>query len=117
MQDDWIRELEIELSASKAELEERLYRIGQSHRRPLETDSKERATQLENQEVVDALGNETRKELAQVTAALAKIRSGDFGFCEECGEEIGRERLLAYPHAKKCINCAELDDARRRLTN
>jgi len=116
MQDKWIRELEIELNASKAELEERLSRIRASHRRPLETDSKERATQLENREVVDALGNETRKELAQVTDALAKIRSGDFGICEECGEQIGRDRLLAYPHARKCIDCAELDDAKRRLT-
>lgn len=114
MQKDWIKELEVELSATKTMLEQRLARIHENHRRPLESDSKERATQLENQEVVDALGNEARAELEQVTAALAKIASGEFGSCEECGEEIARARLLAYPHAEKCIDCAELDDDMRR---
>lgn len=116
MQDDWIKELQIELTATKAELEQRLRRIHEHHRRPLESDSKEQATQLENQEVVDALGNEARLELKQVSLALAKIRDGEFGFCEECGDSIGRNRLLAYPHARKCIDCAELDEDMRRVT-
>lgn len=116
MQEDWVKELEIELAATKAELEQRLRRINENHRRPLDSDSKERATELENQEVVDALGNEARVELKQITSALAKIQSGKFGFCEECGEPIGRERLFAHPYAGKCIDCAELDDDMRRLS-
>lgn len=115
MPKQWVKELRIELTATKLELEGRLRRIKENHRRPLEIDSKERAMQLENQEVVDALGNEARLELQQITVALAKIDSGEFGFCEECGESIGRQRLLAFPRAMKCIDCAELDDDLRRL--
>jgi len=115
-QDNWLKKLAADLSGTKQELEQRLERISANHRRPLESDSKERATQLENQEVVDALGNEARIELEQIGAALAKIRAGEFGYCDECGDAINRERLLAYPHAEKCIDCAELDDDRRRLS-
>ena len=117
MQKGWIRTLEKELAKTKRELELRLARIEDNLRRPLETDSKERAMQLENQEVVDALGNETRAEIRKVSAALARIHAGEFGICAECGDDIGQERLLAYPHALKCIDCAELDDDIRRLAS
>jgi len=39
--------------------------------------------------------------------ALEKIKKGEYGSCEECGEDIGRKRLKAYPTAKYCIGCAE----------
>jgi len=39
--------------------------------------------------------------------ALAKIESGDYGYCEECGEDIGLKRLEIFPDAKCCIVCAE----------
>ena len=117
MQKGRIKALEKELVKTKRELELRLARIEDNIRRPLETDSKERAMQLENQEVVDALGNETRAELRKVSAALARINAGDFGICAECGDDIAQERLLAYPHALKCIDCAELDDEISRLAS
>ncbi len=108
--------LRIELQQQKAEFQQRLERIKANHRRPLETDSKERATQLENSEVVDALGNEAREELKHVTAALLRIDKGEFGICTDCGDEIGDQRLLAFPQAEKCIDCASLDEERERLT-
>ena len=108
--------LRIELQQQKAELLQRLERIKENHRRPLETDSKERATQLENSEVVDALGNEAREELQHVTAALLRIEKGEFGICTDCHDEIGEQRLLAFPQAEKCIECASLDEERERLT-
>lgn len=33
-----------------------------------------------------------------------------FGKCEECGEEIGLERLDALPHARLCIRCKEREE-------
>src|SRR6266581_4498056 len=38
-----------------------------------------------------------------------------FGKCEQCGEEIGFERLDALPHARLCIKCkAKEEDGKRR---
>lgn len=115
MLEHWLTNLRRELQRKKEELDQRLLRINENHRRPLESDSKERATQLENQEVVDALGNEARIELHQIASALKRIDDGRFGICEECGDQIARERLLACPHADKCIECASLDDEPRRF--
>jgi RNA polymerase-binding protein DksA len=33
-----------------------------------------------------------------------------FGKCEDCGEEIGLERLDALPHARLCIQCKEREE-------
>lgn len=48
-------------------------------------------------------------ELRDVEDALERIREGTYGVCIEGGEEIERERLEAYPAAKRC-----LDHERRR---
>ncbi|HEV8305908.1 MAG TPA: TraR/DksA C4-type zinc finger protein [Gemmatimonadales bacterium] len=38
-----------------------------------------------------------------------------FGKCEQCGEDIGFERLDALPHARLCIKCkAKEEDGKRR---
>lgn len=43
------------------------------------------------------------QELREVEAALERIREGTYGLCEDCGREIERERLEAYPTATRCI--------------
>ena len=35
----------------------------------------------------------------------------EFGSCEECGEDIGYERLDALPHTRLCIRCKELEES------
>lgn len=52
-------------------------------------------------------------ELADVEAALARVRSGRYGACIDCSAEIHRDRLLAYPAAKRCINCQTQHEHRR----
>lgn len=108
--------LQAELLQQKQVLEQRLARINENHRRPLDVDSKERAMQLENSEVVDALGNEAREELEQIAVALVRIQSGEYGSCVSCGDEIGEQRLVAFPQADKCIDCASLSEEQDRLT-
>jgi RNA polymerase-binding transcription factor DksA len=44
-------------------------------------------------------------KLKDVNDALDKIKSGTYGICENCGKEIGKERLLACPEAKTCLKC------------
>jgi DnaK suppressor protein len=100
------------LEEKKQELSGRLERITANLRRGYETDSKERAKQLEDSEVVDALGNEARLEVAKISAALRRIDIGKYGTCTECGLEIDGARLTAYPYADECIDCARLDEYR-----
>ena len=101
-----------ELLRKKDELTVRLERITANLRRGYEADSKERAKQLEDSEVVDALGNEARIELGKISAALSRIESGDFGTCTDCGSSIDQGRLEAYPYAIECIDCATMDEAK-----
>ncbi len=101
------------LLKKKEELTERLERITANLRRGYEADSKERAKQLEDSEVVDALGNEARLELKKITAALARMDSGQFGICLDCGTPIEEGRIKAYPYAIECIDCATLDERRK----
>lgn len=106
-------ELRETLLAKKAELTERLERIHANLRRGYEADSKERAKQFEDNEVVDALGNEAREEVKKITAALLRLDSGDYGLCVECGLPISDGRLQVYPYAEECIDCAEFEEMRR----
>ena len=114
MQNGRPQELRDQLVRKKDELSARLDRIHLNVRRPLDADSKERAKELEDQEVVDALGNEARAELAKVSDALERMAAGHYGVCIECSSTIGEKRLLAYPYAEECIDCATIDEQRRR---
>ena len=114
MHNGWPAELRDQLLQKKEELSSRLDRIHLNVRRPLHADSKERAKELEDQEVVDALGNEAREELAKVSDALERMDAGSYGLCCECGNPIGEKRLLAYPYAEECIDCATLGEERRK---
>jgi DnaK suppressor protein len=54
--------------------------------------------------------------LAKIEAALRKIEKGEYGACENCGEEIGLKRLEARPVAQLCIDCkAEQEKLERRM--
>jgi DnaK suppressor protein len=44
-------------------------------------------------------------ELAQVERAQQLVSGTEFGECQECGVEIGFQRLMAAPHATRCIAC------------
>jgi DnaK suppressor protein len=45
--------------------------------------------------------------LEKIDRALQKIEAGEFGVCEECGEEISVKRLEARPETTLCIRCKE----------
>lgn len=44
-------------------------------------------------------------EISGIQAALARVESGTYGFCVDCGEIIGFNRLQAYPSANRCLEC------------
>ena len=45
--------------------------------------------------------------LNRIDEALARLESGTFGFCTECGQEISERRLRALPFALRCKDCEE----------
>ncbi len=48
-----------------------------------------------------------RKVISKIDAALARIEDGSYGYCEETGEPIGLERLIARPIATLTIEAQE----------
>ena len=55
-----------------------------------------------------------RKLIKKIDEMMAKIDSGDYGFCDNCGVEIGLSRLEARPTATLCIDCKTLDEIREK---
>ncbi|MFV9644638.1 MAG: TraR/DksA family transcriptional regulator [Desulfobacterales bacterium] len=51
------------------------------------------------------------KLIVKIKTALEKLEEGDFGICEECGEEISEERLKVRPMAALCIKCKKKQEA------
>jgi len=61
---------------------------------------------LQQQEMAKASESQRSQQVARIDAALARIASGDFGFCLDCGEEIAAKRLAVDPATPLCIDCA-----------
>lgn len=55
-----------------------------------------------------------RKLIKKIDETIAKIDSGEYGFCDNCGIEIGLKRLEARPTAALCIDCKTLDEIREK---
>lgn len=92
------------------ELDDRLGKITDDVKHtdtPLNQDFSEQATETENDEVLDALGNAARDEVEKIKQAIFRIDAGTYGFCADCGEPIKKERLAVLPYANLCIRCAE----------
>lgn len=56
------------------------------------------------------------KLIIKIEKALAKIKQGDYGYCEKCGAEIGLMRLQVRPTATLCVDCKAIDEIRERQT-
>jgi DnaK suppressor protein len=50
----------------------------------------------------------------RLSEALDRLRSGDYGICQVCGEPISAGRLRAIPEVTTCVTCQ--DAAERRAT-
>lgn len=101
------------LEVRRQELAARLHavRADQSRtREPLSLDWADRATQRENDDVVDAIGSSVQTELSRIEAALHRIEVGTFGRCVSCGAPIEVARLCAIPYAERCSRCVTLDE-------
>jgi RNA polymerase-binding transcription factor DksA len=102
-----------EHDAIRTQLEVRLTRllrragtIEEDLKQPHDRDWQERATEVENDEVLEGLDEMTRGEIRDIRSALERIAAGSYGLCSTCGRRIGAERLVAIPSAATCVACA-----------
>jgi len=72
----------------------------------VEKDWAEVATDSEMAEVLHVLSEKEQGELKEIDAALARVADGSYGVCEQCSRAIGRQRLLAIPEARCCLECS-----------
>ncbi|RLV55910.1 TraR/DksA family transcriptional regulator [Aeromicrobium phragmitis] len=50
--------------------------------------------------------------LIQTEKALERLEDGSYGICENCGEPIGKLRLMAFPRATLCMECKRKEERR-----
>ncbi len=55
-----------------------------------------------------------RKLIKKIDGSISDLDSGEYGYCEECGIEIGIRRLEARPTADLCIDCKSLSEIREK---
>ncbi len=77
-------------------------------------DPNDRATQEEEFSLELRTRDRERKLLKKINESLAQIDSGEYGYCEACGVEIGLPRMLARPTATLCIDCKMLEEIREK---
>ncbi|WP_243545819.1 RNA polymerase-binding protein DksA [Pseudodesulfovibrio tunisiensis] len=68
-------------------------------------DPADRATAESDRAFTLRLRDRERKLIKKIQNAITRIEDGDFGLCQDCGEEIGVARLKARPMTTLCIEC------------
>jgi RNA polymerase-binding transcription factor DksA len=95
-----------QLQARRAELAAHLSGIREALEAPVPKDFAERASEREDDEMLEHLGAAEAREIRMIDAALARIADGDYGYCVRCGERIAEERLDMLPATPFCRKCA-----------
>jgi len=63
------------------------------------------AERLFSHEQVAVFEEKLKKDLKEIEAALAKIKKGTYGICNNCGKKIDEKRLEVKPQAIYCLSC------------
>lgn len=78
-------------------------------------DPNDRATVEEENLLEQRVRDRERKLLKKITASLARIDAGEYGYCLETGDPIGLPRLLARPTADLSIEAQEKHERLEKL--
>ena len=78
-------------------------------------DPADRATIEEEHALELRTRDRERKLLKKVQQALARIESGDYGYCEETGDPIGIPRLLARPTATLSLEAQQRRELKQKM--
>ncbi|MCW8955878.1 MAG: RNA polymerase-binding protein DksA [Gammaproteobacteria bacterium] len=77
-------------------------------------DPADRASQEEEFSLELRTRDRERKLIKKIDESMDMLDSGDYGYCETCGVEIGIRRLEARPTATQCIDCKSLDEIKEK---
>ncbi len=77
-------------------------------------DEAERATRETENSLELRTRDRYRKLINKINKTLARIDDGEYGYCEETGEEIGLQRLEARPIATLCLDAQERWEIRQK---
>jgi DnaK suppressor protein len=104
------------LSALKAELSQDIDRT--VHEMQVDAtvfaDPNDRASQESDISLELRNRDRERKLIKKIDETIARIDKNDYGYCENCGIEIGLKRLEARPTATLCIDCKTLEEQREK---
>jgi DnaK suppressor protein len=104
-----LQQMERELLANAGETTEHLRET------VIVPDPADRATIEEEHALELRTRDRERKLLKKVQAALARIESGEYGYCEETGDPIGIPRLLARPTATLSLEAQQRREMKQKL--
>jgi DnaK suppressor protein len=102
---DWKAELSNELNRTVHTMQDEVTMFA---------DPNDRASQESDMTLELRNRDRERKLIKKIDETLRNIDSGDYGYCEGCGIEIGLKRLEARPTATLCIDCKTLDEMREK---
>lgn len=102
---EWRQQLIEESQATIDNLREEVRDVG---------DEAERATRETENSLELRTRDRYRKLLGKIEQALTRIDEGEYGYCEETGEEIGLARLEARPIATLSLDAQERWEMRQR---
>ncbi len=62
---------------------------------------------MQQQAMNQATERTRQRDLHRIQAAFTRMQDGEYGYCEDCGEEIPDRRLAIDPMAERCVKCAK----------
>ncbi|MEP1209174.1 MAG: TraR/DksA C4-type zinc finger protein [Rhizobiaceae bacterium] len=106
-----IKQAEQRLAEKKRELQD-LSDISAQARDPVSLDQQSvgrlsRMDAMQQQAMNQATEQKRKYDLIRIEAAQRRLRDDEYGYCEECGEEIPDGRLAIDPMAELCVSCAK----------
>ena len=78
-------------------------------------DPADRATIEEEHALELRTRDRERKLLKKIAQSLARLESGDYGYCDETGEPIGLARLLARPTATLSLEAQQRRELKQKM--
>lgn len=105
-----IEKAKMRLSAMRTQLEA-LSTSSEEMRAPVELDQTSvgrlsRMDAMQQQAMAQATERKRATDLVRIEMAERRIVDDEYGFCEDCGDEIPDRRLEIDPMAERCVNCA-----------
>ena len=62
---------------------------------------------MQSQQMALESSRRRQHQLLKIEGALSRIKSGAYGYCFICDEEIAAQRLVADPTSTRCMACME----------